>query len=402
MTTPVVSPGAEQSDLPNREPAGAADGQRDGTTGKSRPARQTRLAGLDALRLVAALAVAAYHYLGTSTAQFLTVNPRDLSLPLHLVGMYGWIGVDAFFLISGFVICMSGWGRTPGEFAVSRLARLFPAYWAAIALIVLYRILVALSHGDTTGIPGLRQLVGNATMIPEQLGVHELDGVVWSLWVEARFYLLMGLVLAFGATYRRMLAFCTIWLAVGVITRQEHLTALDQVVQSGYTGLFVSGIVLFLMYRFGRNPLLWTMLGLSWGYELVALNDRSYYHMRDTVLPQVAVSWTLCAVLLTGFLALLAMFAFGPLQRLQWRWMVVAGTLTYPFYLVHLTLGLALGDLLANRVPALGPWGILGTTMVSMLLLSWLIHRCVEKPLGRAMRRGLTRGLEPAESPQSG
>ncbi|WP_333771362.1 acyltransferase family protein [Streptomyces sp. IBSBF 2435] len=372
---------------PVREPQAAAPG--------GAKAKPVRLAAVDALRLVAALSVAAYHFLGTGTAQYWGTDPRDFARPLHQASMYGWLGVEAFFVISGFVICMSGWGRTPGQFAVSRLSRLYPAYWAALALIVLYRVLLAMRQGDASGIPDLRQIVGNLTMAPEQVGVHELNGVVWTLWVEARFYLLMAVVLAFGTTYHRMLGFCTAWLALAVVTRQMHVALLDQVVQSDCAGLFIAGIVLYLMYRFGRNLLLWTMLGLAWAYELVALHDRTYYHMRDTAGPKIAVSWPVCALLLTGFLALLALCAFGPLRRLQWRWMVTAGILTYPFYLVHLTLGTALGVNLTNHGPALGPWVNLLTTLAAMLVLSWLIHKLVEKPLGLAMRRGLAAGLNP-------
>lgn len=45
--------------------------------------------------------------------------------------------MEIVFLISCFVICMRAWGRTVGEFAVSRLSRLFPAYWVGIVLTAL-------------------------------------------------------------------------------------------------------------------------------------------------------------------------------------------------------------------------------------------------------------------------
>jgi peptidoglycan/LPS O-acetylase OafA/YrhL len=53
---------------------------------------------------------------------------------LHQPAMYGWTGVELFFMISGFVICMSGWGRKPADFFVSRVVRIVPGYWAATAL----------------------------------------------------------------------------------------------------------------------------------------------------------------------------------------------------------------------------------------------------------------------------
>ena len=53
---------------------------------------------------------------------------------------FGYLGVELFFLISGFVILMSVWNRAPGAFGVSRVVRLFPAYWFSVvlAMIVLF------------------------------------------------------------------------------------------------------------------------------------------------------------------------------------------------------------------------------------------------------------------------
>lgn len=77
--------------------------------------------------------VAAYHFLGTPTPHFWgRAALRDFAPLLHEIRRYGWLGVEFFFVISGFVICMSCWGRTPAQFTVSRIARLFPAYWYAV------------------------------------------------------------------------------------------------------------------------------------------------------------------------------------------------------------------------------------------------------------------------------
>uniref|UniRef100_A0AAU2VA93 Integral membrane protein n=1 Tax=Streptomyces sp. NBC_00003 TaxID=2903608 RepID=A0AAU2VA93_9ACTN len=48
-----------------------------------------------------------------------------------------------FFLISGFVICMSCWGKPLGDFFVSRVVRLYPAYWFGSAG----------HYGDPGGVP---------------------------------------------------------------------------------------------------------------------------------------------------------------------------------------------------------------------------------------------------------
>ncbi|NED93080.1 acyltransferase, partial [Streptomyces sp. SID11233] len=78
--------------------------------------------------------------------------------------------------------------------------------------------------------------------------------------------------------------------------------------------------------------------------------------------------------------------AVGWLDRVNWRWLTVAGALTYPFYLVHEHLGwvvvralhVSLGVPAAVTFPA---------TIGVMLLLAWLLHRFVERPLTPKLRR---------------
>ncbi|MFC1409156.1 acyltransferase family protein [Streptacidiphilus sp. N1-12] len=359
-------------------------------------ARPPRLAAVDLLRLVAALAVASFHYMGTNNPAFWGVTPHDFAFKVHRASMYGWLGVEAFFLISGFVICMSAWGRTPGQFAVSRLSRLFPAYWCAIILIVLVTAVTLRDSGQLREILAPRAVVANLSMAPGPMHVGLLDGVAWTLWVEGRFYLIMAAVLVFGFTYRRMMAFCTIWLAVAVIAGEIKNTMLDEVALTPYAGLFVAGITLYLMYRFGQNLMLWMLMGLAWTFQLTMMNGRVLTHGLDYGTSQ-HVSWSFCALLLTGFLGLLMLSTIGPLARLRWRWLVTAGALTYPFYLVHQSIGVPLAKELTAHVPGLSPWPTVTLALAAMLGLSWLMNRLVENPFGRVMRRHLANGLNAGE-----
>jgi peptidoglycan/LPS O-acetylase OafA/YrhL len=347
---------------------------------------------VDGMRLVAALSVAGYHYLGIKTPAQWGVSPMVFAYPLHHALMYGWLGVEAFFVISGFVICMSSWGRTPGQFVVSRISRLYPAYWCAIALIVARIALIPMQTHSIASLIKPRIVLANLTMMPASLHVGLLDGVAWTLSVEAHFYLLMAVALTFGTTYHRMMGFCTIWLVAGYVTQETHNAFLDNFVLSEYTGLFVTGMAVYLMYRFGQNLMLWMLLGSAWAYELIMLQDRINGHPADWG-TKVLTSWTVCTLLLTGFLLMLMLATIGPLARIQWRWLVVAGAMTYPFYLVHQSIGVPMGEELTMHVPWLGVWGRIAVTVGSMLLLSWLIHRIVERPLGRLLRQRLTRGL---------
>ncbi|PJM98695.1 acyltransferase [Streptomyces sp. CB01201] len=353
------------------------------------PSGAGRLAAVDGLRLFAAAGVAAYHYLGTPTPRFWgeTYDLPQAAPLLHAISGYGWLGVEAFFLISGFVICMSCWGRTPAQFAVSRIARLFPLYWAVVLIIVVMGTVTVLV-GQRSGAPtDLRTTLGNLTMIPQPLGVDFTAGVAWTLWVEARFYLLMGALLLIGLTYRRVVAFGLLWLVLASVGRELHSTVVDEFLLSQYAGLFVAGIALYLMHRFGHNLLLWLLLGFAWCYTLTVLEDRVATHSTS--------NWGLSATVLTGFLVLLAL-ACGPLRHLQWRGLVHAGALTYPFYLVHQSLGIPATRGVLKSVPGLGLLPSIAVGLSFSLLLAALLNHQVDRRFGRAFRRHLTAALDPA------
>jgi len=65
------------------------------------------------------------------------------------------------------------------------------------------------------------------------------------------------------------------------------------------------------------------------------------------------------------------------------RWMVAAGALTYPVYLVHENLGWFVIAHLRTRI---GAWGAVLVAVAVALVAAWLLHRFVEKPFGPRLR----------------
>ncbi|NJP82001.1 acyltransferase, partial [Streptomyces sp. AA8] len=101
------------------------------------------------------------------------------------------------------------------------------------------------------------------------------------------------------------------------------------------------------------------------------------------------------AAVLTGFLVLLALAGPGPLRHLQWRTLVYAGTLTYPFYLVHQSLGIPATRGILKTVPGLGLLPSIGLGLFLSLLLAAALNRLVDRRLGRLLRHHLTMALDP-------
>ena len=90
-----------------------------------------RLQLLDYGRFAAAFSVLLYHYTfnGFRNGKISSIGPVDF---ITYVTHFGKIGVEFFFIISGYVIYYSAQNKTPGEFAFSRIKRLYPAFWFAV------------------------------------------------------------------------------------------------------------------------------------------------------------------------------------------------------------------------------------------------------------------------------
>ncbi|MEV7524004.1 acyltransferase [Streptomyces sp. NPDC091371] len=345
--------------------------------------RRPRLRALDGLRLVAALMVVAFHWTGVNRMPEVWDGiPQKLMPELHRFTAYGFLGVELFFLISGFVICMSCWGKTPRQYFTSRVVRLLPAYWVAIiltALVVNYAA-TARNRAHLT----VSDVLTNLTMLQQPLGVSEVDPVYWTLWVELRFYLLFAVVVAMGLTYRRVLVFCGIWMIVAVVADKADLELLEMFAMPEYAPYFIAGVAMFLIYRFGVNWLLLGVVGFSW---LVAQNKLLGTRGSYEYSTMHSLSWTVMAGFsLLAFGVVLAV-AMGAFDRIQWKWLTVAGALTYPVYLLHQEIGFALIRWARDHGMGVGVT-LLGTLAV-VLLLSWIVHRYAERPLSALMKRML-------------
>ncbi|MEU6808099.1 acyltransferase [Streptomyces sp. NPDC046831] len=368
-----------QTDVKVPAPRDAADAR-----GSVPPAKAPapRLYALDALRVVAALSVLIFHFTGVDAATRANwgVNPKELFPWLFPVTSYGSYGVQLFFIISGFVICLSAWDRTPGQFVRARFLRLFPAYWFSVVVAVL--VWRGLPDGARKA-PSVSESLTNLTMFQVPLSARHLVGAYWTLWVELTFYLIFLVVLWKGLDYIRVSVFCWLWLLSSVLVQQDDVPLLGIFAQPLNTALFVSGIAMYLMYRFGPDLKLWGLLGASW---LVMQSDLVQHadHLRhDEGMdrdPYVALA------LVTVFYLLVLAVALHKLDRIGWKWLATAGALVYPLYLLHEELGWAMIRTLYGH---LGAWATLGVTTASLLVLSWLVHRFVEKPSQRWLRSAL-------------
>jgi peptidoglycan/LPS O-acetylase OafA/YrhL len=200
----------------------------------------TRIAALDGLRALAALSVLGLHvWLASGSPQLDTpVGPFATTLLAA-----GYVGVDFFFVLSGFVlflpICLNG-GRLDSvpNYFLRRAARILPLYWTTLVVAMLgLRLFTTEPQASVDlGTNLLLHLTFLFHPIAPLLGLMEGFGanpVVWTLPLEVAFYLLLPLVaLRF---HRRPELWFGIFVAVSALWRFAVTELADPVSQGGPT-----------------------------------------------------------------------------------------------------------------------------------------------------------------------
>lgn len=227
----------------------------------------------------------------------------------------------------------------------------------------------------------------NLTMLQQPLGVDRVLGVCWTLWAEVRFYALFALCVVLpGANRRRIVLFCAVWTLAAAITQASGEPALKVILMPEYAPYFIGGVGLYLLHLDRRDMTAWGIVLVSWligqHYAVAAL-----WHAPNPHFFSYRGSGTIILIVTLGFVAVGAI-ALGLLNRANWRWLTVAGALTYPFYLVHEHLGWVTIEVLHRRL-GLPSTVTFAFTAAAMLTLAWLLNRFVEKPLAPFLRKRL-------------
>lgn len=332
-----------------------------------------RLSQLDALRGIAAMLVVLFHFTTRYDELYQHTGPTLFSLP------WGHLGVNLFFMISGFVIFMT-LERTarPMDFVVSRASRLYPAYWVAIALTF------GITHW--LGLPGKEvdaaSALMNLTMVHSFAGVPNVDGVYWTLEVELLFYAwaflcyrlrLLGHVhLILAALFALRLAYhlAALWFQVDLPWIGARLLILP------FIGWFGAGI---MVYRLAQGGALWKrdMAVLAAAVLLVGVADA----------PGMGLLMAALALVLYGA-------ARGRLRLLDNRVMVGLGTISYSLYLLHENIGWAVMRQLEAR--GVSPDLAIAAVLVLVCCMAAAVTMLVERPAMAWVRSRYRRISAPA------
>jgi peptidoglycan/LPS O-acetylase OafA/YrhL len=362
------------------------------------------IVGLDLLRVAAACLVMMYHFAFWHWTRGNTVLPGAFGAPpwsgIHLD--FGWVGVEIFFVISGYVITLSasGPGMSAARFLRSRFMRLVPCAWICATLAFMVYVWLPAQYSAKIYL----DYVATMAFWP----LRSIDGVYWTLGIEVSFYILVFALLRLrrlatleSVVTRIGLASGVFWAcalltvslteaAVGwpatlhmLVTRAEANRELQLLlVQHGC--FFALGTVMSKAATGGftrARGLALASLGAACVLEIIGQNSiiERASQLSLSALPAVAIWLTAVAVL--------ALAATCNNSLLRWlgrtaKAVRFAGLTTYPLYLVHNPLGLGLTILLA---PYLGLSAMV-IGLAGAIIGAALIARYGEPALSAALR----------------
>lgn len=339
-----------------------------------------RLASLDLLRVVAALAVVAFHYLFRGAAG----DPMlDVAYPaLAPFALPGYLGVNLFFLISGFVIAWSAEGRDGTGFAIARFARIYPGFVASMTITFVVLFLAA----DPRWPVGVQQYLANLFVLSPALGQPFVDGVYWSIVLELVFYFWVALALLLGVFERWKLPLVAGWLAVCAVN--EFLVgsgAARLLFITEFGPWFAGGILVHHVFSRGWSVAVAALMAAAFALSCTMLPITAVW-MQEAYGTSLGMGALVVANVVIHLLlpAAIAVRRFVPASPL----VIMLGGLTYPLYLLHQNIGYVAINALA---PTLGAGPAALAALAVACLAAWLVWRFVEAPGRKATVRLLTR-----------
>jgi len=381
---------------------------------------------IEGLRGIAVSLVVLFHYLVVRAAA--AQDPWNAFVSRHhaltvIVGN-GYLGVDLFFLITGFLLILP-WARhayhgrkapSAQDFYVRRIRRIVPAYYVQLAVLMV--VVMPILHGAGYWLRDLEFYSYNVAAhllflhytTPISSASMSANGPLWTLALEAQYYALLPLFA--GRLVRAPLRWGLALVAAAIAWRWLALHDLGPLVRFemglgarwGLTEDIIRHLVLTQLPGYLAHFALGILLGIAWltmrtrdarsgrdrGWSLVALGAlAALYWLYGMGGGAWVDTWTWLA---TAALIAVAMFstvvrgvragdavlARGPLRFI--------GRVSYSAYLYHFPLLLVWNEW---RVLD-GRWTSMPAYLAVLGLLSWLSYRFVELPFMR--RRGRSGG----------
>lgn len=389
---------------------------------------------LDPLRFGAAFGVALFHQMFWSWAWVSIGHPgfeRTVAAEVHYPSAapftwFGWVGVEIFFVISGFVIANSASRSSPTEFLLGRALRLYPAVWVCATA----TLLVLLLFGTGSASQFIMPYIHAMTLVPEGVTKQSLDVVYWTLAAEMAFYVLVFVAMLTKRITLRHFAFgLTVWSAVfNVITLLVLFCTTPSNLPSvspanlpylailmfrvpcaafllNHGCFFALGIWLFI----SGNRQLTTLERVAVGVTCLSGAAEIYFFASFFLTCIPAISGQSAFVPIVVWAAAVGLIAYDAnrnrrpataVSREAPGYLRTLGLITFPLYLTHNVIGTGIIHALINA--GLGPTAAVWVALALLVLLCWFICAAIEPVIRSAMTNAIAYfGLAPKKMPAS-
>lgn len=337
--------------------------------------RQVRYPELDSLRGIAVLVVLFHHYIYDYDYYFnLLTNTTEFSFYRFLQNVlsYGYLGVHLFFIISGFVIYMTlERSKNTLDFVISRISRLYPAYWIAIFITISF---LQFLPTPTIGNYSTKEILINMTMLQGFVKIRNVDQVYWTLKLELIFYVIMY-VIFISKKLNKIVPICVGWLLLSLCSIYITLPLkkfIDVLLIVEFAPLFIAGILFYKVKQEKNTSTLIRLLILS----TFIVETIWMVKLKDADIISVSV---LGVIYLIFFV-----FSTNSLRFLNNKILLFFGSISYSLYLVHNVVGYAiiyrLRETTDNKIIY-----ILVPTVIS-IVIAYALSILIEKPSMRYIR----------------
>ncbi|TDR94467.1 acyltransferase family protein [Enterovirga rhinocerotis] len=303
----------------------------------------------------------------------------------------GTFGVDIFFVISGFLMCVTASGEfgqpgATGRFMLRRVIRIVPLYWLFIAIEVLLRVI----KPDAAGTPfGATEVLLSMLFIPYGLQdgmFRPVVGLGWSLNYEMFFYSLFAL----GLVLRRDLGLLVIGLGMIGLVGLGHATQPEGTIAVAWTAPllleFLLGVGLGRLYLAARQR--GRLLPIPYPFVIaigLAVIEMTFFPGTDSE----ALGWRPLHWGVAGLIVAVNVFAIPDRRFEQTRlalFLKAVGDSSYSLYLGHglvLTITARIWITLGFGREWLPAYFVLA--VLSTIPAAWLLYRWIERPVTAAL-----------------
>jgi peptidoglycan/LPS O-acetylase OafA/YrhL len=333
---------------------------------------KNRFEYIDALRVVGAASVISFHYFSNGISNG-SVTSIGLT-PFSEIAKYGYLGVQLFFVVSGYLILMST-NRSAWEFAKGRVKRIYPLYWMAIILITAITYLPTLSKNQ----PDFLQILASITMFPTAFDQGWIDGAHWFMLIEIQFYLLIFVLLKLRAG-KHLPTIFPIWAIVILIWYVFDLNRFNIWYLYGPFSFICGGAIIYSIKQSGWNLL--RVVGL-----IAAITGGLYSRLGSldylSEIRNTQYSATVVTVIVLIIFGLLLLTLLPKISNMHIPGAVFLGAITYPLFLIHGRLGYMALERFATEQNKYFVYSLLIILAISIAYLMLQLDRRIQKTISK-------------------